>query len=155
MKKRTMVLLVVLLLAVVGVGAVGVYRVQHAYSDYGRVMEANWGFALPEEAGIQEVFEADEGPSFHGDGIRYHVFSYEQEAPIQEMTKWQTEDPRVGSSYTAKAEKWLDEIQVPQEERPDYSACVFYEQRRQLETDEMLLCWNQEQGRLYVLESFF
>lgn len=155
MKKRTIALALVLL-AGLGVGAGVAWRVHHAYSDYGWVMEANWGFALPEQAGIKEVFQADSGPSFHGDGIRYHVFSYEHAEHIQEMTKWQSEEQntRFGERYSVSAEKWLNEIQVAPEERPDYSACVFYYQR-DLDTNEMLLCWNQKQGRLYVLESFF
>lgn len=154
-KKALLVLAVLVLLAVLGVGAAAAWHAHHAYSDYGRVMQANWGFALPKEARIKEVFQADSGPGFHGDGIRCHVFSYENAGPIRDMVPWQSEEQntRFGESYSVTAEKWLHEIEVPEEERPDYGACVQWYQRDS-DTDEMLLYWNQEQGRLYVLESF-
>ena len=42
--------------------------------DYTAVVELNWGLSLPESR--EEVYKTDSGPSFHGDGTRYHVLQY-------------------------------------------------------------------------------
>ena len=55
---------------------------------YSRVLQANWGVALPAEALLTEEHEQDSGASFHGDGIRYHVYSYADADPIRTMLLW-------------------------------------------------------------------
>lgn len=42
--------------------------------DYTAVVKLNWDLALPES--WEEIYKADSGPSFHGDGMRYHVLQY-------------------------------------------------------------------------------
>lgn len=56
--------------------------------SYASVLEANWGIKLPVKALCKEVFDKDTGPSFHGDGIRYHVFSHRYEDYIDLMFAW-------------------------------------------------------------------
>lgn len=154
MKKRKLAsVLAVVLLAGICIGAAAAW---HSYTDYGWVLEANWDLLLPAEAGTKEVFQQDSGPSPHGDGIRYHVFSYKKEEPIRDLVAWQTEEQATlhTGSYSEAAERWLDDIGVPAEERPDYGACLYWYQCA-LDTNELLLFWDSRQSRLYVVESFF
>ena len=61
---------------------------QSIIPSYSSVLEANWGIELPIKALCKEEYEADTGPSFHGDGIRYHVFSYTNSSEIEKMLPW-------------------------------------------------------------------
>ena len=56
--------------------------------SYFSVLETNWGIELPVKAICKEVYSEDTGPSFHGDGIRYHVFSYFKSSEIEKMLPW-------------------------------------------------------------------
>ena len=55
--------------------------------------------------------------------------------------------------YREAAEAWLDEIQVPAGDRPDYDGCLYW-YRAQEDNSELLVFWDAEQNRLYFLESF-
>ena len=67
--------------------------------SYFSVLEANWGIELPVKAICKEVYSEDAGPSFHGDGIRYHVFSYVKSSEIEKMLPW--------SDVNGKTLAWL------------------------------------------------
>ena len=119
------------------------------------MLDANWGFSLPAEAKCKNVYEKDAGPSFHGDGIRYHVFSYKNEESIETLLEWsETESGTLfHGNYSNAAEVWLGEIDVPQEERPEYEACVYW-YANQEDNSEIIIFWNDVQDRLYIAESF-
>lgn len=122
---------------------------------YASVMEANWGITLPTAAQWQEVYTTDSGPSPHGDGWRYHVYAYGIEAPVAEMVPWSaTEGEAIfHSSYSEEAECWLDALEVPENRRPDYTACAFWYDW-QTDNSQIILCWDAGCSTLYVLESF-
>ena len=61
---------------------------QSIIPSYSSVLEANWDIKLPVKAFCKEVYSEDAGPSFHGDGIRYHVFSYVKSSEIEKMLPW-------------------------------------------------------------------
>ena len=54
-----------------------------------QLLETNWGVVLP--GGYAERFEADTGASFHGDGVRYHVLEYADDAALREAFSWREE----------------------------------------------------------------
>lgn len=118
---------------------------------YGAVLKANWGISLP--AGAREIYAQDSGESFLGDGLRYHVFSCK--AGTRLSFDWETEEQATifHESRRAAAEDWLSELLVPEEEQPDFEKCVCWYQS-QSDNSEILLLWEEDEGRLYVLESF-
>jgi len=132
--------------------------------SYASVLEANWGIELPLKAFCKKVYEADTGSSFHGDGIRYHVFSYKNVSPIQDMVSWsdvngntlawsQTEgEERVYQTYAEASDIWLDELDIPVEQYPDYDACFCWYKSAH-DNSEILIFWNPEINRLYILEN--
>lgn len=125
------------------------------FSNYSRIIEANWGITLPWKARLTEVYQQDSGPSFHGDGVRYHVYSYKYEDYIDLMFAWPpTEYPTNFYATTSEAaEAWLDEIVVPAEERPDYANCSSWH-KSQEDNSEIIFFWDSEQNRLYIVENF-
>ena len=122
---------------------------------YSAVITANWGISLPDEAGCAEIYSADTGSSPHGDGKRYHIFSYESEGPIEEMFDWSRDEQELAydASYSEAVEKWLGEIAVPDEYRPNIAECVYHHERK-AGNDEIIIFWSSSENRLYVLESF-
>lgn len=51
--------------------------------DYNHVIKENWKISIPSDSDYSEVYSKDAGSSFNGDGVRYHVFTYENEEPIE------------------------------------------------------------------------
>ena len=147
-KRRTSLVATCLFVVVISIG----WRL---FSDYSRVIEINWGITLPWKARLTEIYEKDSGPSFHGDGVRYHVYSYKYEDYIDLMFAWpQTEYPTNFYATTSKAaEVWLDEIDVPAEERPNYEKCCSWH-KAQEDNSEIIFFWDNELNHLYILENF-
>ena len=149
MKKKRIGLLTTCLLAVaVSIG-------WRALSDYSRVIEANWGITLPWQARLTEVYQRDSGASFHGDGVRYHVYSYQYEDYIDLMFAWPpTEYPTNYYATTSEAAgAWLDEIDVPADKRPNYANCSSWH-TSQKDNSEIIFFWDSEQNLLYIVENF-
>jgi hypothetical protein len=123
--------------------------------EYAAILEVNWGLALPAKAHYTQVYQKDSGASFHGDGIRYHVFSYKDPEPIRELLDWSDSEGKTiyYASYREAAAAWLSSIQVPAEELPDYSACVYW-YASQTDNSEIILLWDAGKSRLYAAESF-
>lgn len=146
MKKKRLILAIAacLLISIVSV-----------FSDYSRVIELNWGITLPWKARLTEIYNKDSGASFHGDGVRYHVYSYKYEDYIDLMFAWPpTEYPTNFYKTTSKAaEVWLDEIDVPTEERPNYTDCCSWH-TSQKDNSEIIFFWDNDLNRLYIVENF-
>jgi len=151
-KKKALVLLVVasLLALVISITLYWCY-----FSDYSNVLKINWGFSLPQESCYLNIYSQSSGASFTGDGIRYHVFSCENIDSIDKMFVWQlTEQETIyHSSYSTAVDEWLDKINVPPRERPDYGDCSYWYQSQD-DNSEIIIFWNIDQGKLYVVESF-
>lgn len=123
--------------------------------SYGETVEANWGIALPWKAQLTEVYASDSGASFHGDGIRVHVYSYEYEEYVQTMLAWYPTEQKTNFYPTVSdaAEAWLDEIQVPKEWRPEYEKCCSWH-TSQSDNSELIFFWDNGANLLYVIENF-
>ena len=123
--------------------------------SYASVLQDNWGVELPIKALCKEVYKADTGPSFHGDGIRYHVFSYRYEDYIDLMFAWSgnlENKTLFYRSYSEASDIWLDELDIPEEQYPDYDACFCW-YKSEHDNSEILIFWNPEINRLYIVEN--
>ena len=123
--------------------------------SYASVLQANWGVELPLKALCKEVYKADTGPSFHGDGIRYHVFSYRYEDYIDLMFAWSgnlENETLFYQSYSEASDIWLDELDIPMEQYPDYDICFCW-YKSEHDNSEILIFWNPEINRLYIVEN--
>lgn len=146
MKRKSALMIAILLPAVI---------VSLSACGYSAILMANWGFSLPNGAGCSEIYSSDSGSSPHGDGVRYHIFSYESEDPIEEMFAWSSAESEMvyHASYSEAVEEWLGRIAVPDEHWPDIAECVYHYEREDY-NDEIIIFWNSDVNRLYVLESF-
>ena len=157
MKKKKILLVLLAILIVTWT----IYR--SIIPSYASVLEANWGVELPVKAFCKEVYAEDTGPSFHGDSIRYHVFSYVNSSEVEKMVPWsdvngntlawsliQGEEKRY-QTYCEAAELWLTELGIPQAQYPDYDACFCWYKNAH-DNSEIILFWNPEINRLYIVE---
>lgn len=143
------------LIAVAAIVIIGLVIASGCVPSYASVLEKNWGISLPWQARLREVYEADLGPSFHGDGVRYHVFSYKYEDYIDLIFAWTSNEheTKYFDTVSQAAEAWLDEINVPAKERPDYDRCFSWNKSKS-DNSEIIFFWDTEQNLLYVIENF-
>lgn len=122
-------------------------------TSYASTIEKNWGLCLPD--GYREVYSADSGASFHGDGVRYHVFQYEEGSALPDAAWGEASGPTIyASSVTAAAEEFLGELEeVPAQWRIPYEDCVAAYDRQE-DNSELLLFLDETTRTLYVVESF-
>ncbi len=117
--------------------------------DYTATVELNWDLSLPESS--EAVYETDSGPSFHGDGERYHVLQYAVGSGIESALSWQA--PPVD---TATAEALMDDLDVPERQRPDLAECLWYTAVDPSDSrNHLYLLFDPSTLELYILESFF
>lgn len=124
-------------------------------TNYNITLEVNWQISIPSKARYSETYSKDSGSSFHGDGIRYHIFSYKDHSYVGEMLEWESDEKETifYSNYSNTVNVWLDTIDVPSEYRPDYSECLFW-YNSQDDNSEIIILWDRGNRTIYVVESF-
>lgn len=158
MKKKNIVILSIVAIVII---LLFIYRAcswidyKNHYSDYSNVIWSNWKIRIPADARYEVIYGKDDGPSFNGDGWRYHIYSYEEAEPIERMFVWEENEgkARYDLSYREAVSEWLEIIGVPESEYPDYSDCKYW---YDVQTDgsEIIIIWNSDRYRLYIAESF-
>lgn len=123
--------------------------------DYNHVIKENWNISIPSDSDYSEVYSKDARSSFNGDGVRYHVFTYENEEPIEKMFSWKKDQGKTiyDGDYIDATNKWLDEINVLAISRPTHTNCVYWNKSHE-DHSEIIILWNKKEKRLYVVESF-
>ena len=156
-KKKTLLVIIVVLITAWTI-------FQSIIPSYSSVLEANWDIKLPVKAFCKEVYSEDAGPSFHGDGIRYHVFRFTNSSEIERMLPWsdlngntlawsqtQGEEKRY-QTYHEATDLWLSELEIPQEQYPDYDSCFCWYKNAH-DNSEIIIFWNPEINKLYIVEN--
>ncbi len=151
MSKRRIVLVAVIVFIIIVCGLLGIIMYNNL-TDYSSVLKINWNINLPKKM-FKEVYSVDDGPSFHGDGIRYHVFSYEEndETEINKIFDWSIDEKN--SIYNEVIDNWLSEIKVSKEMYPYYSNCRYWYNRHD-DNSEIIILWDSNENKLFVVESF-
>lgn len=124
-------------------------------SNYSTTLKENWDFTLPTESHYSQIYSQNSENNFHGDSIRYHVFSYQNDKPIENMFKWQSLEQKTiyYDSYHEAIHHWLNEIDVPLEKRPTNKDYLYWYQS-QNNHNEIIVLWDKNQQKLYIVESF-
>lgn len=114
--------------------------------SYAQVIRLNWDLRLPEQ--YTERYSADSGPSFHGDGTRYHVFLYDPPDLLTGLVPWRE------CGETAPMAELMDSLDIPAQERPDFTLPCLTWEAEQRDGSKLYLVYVQGRGLLHVLESF-
>lgn len=151
---RMFFLLIALCLAGLVIGLTAICPILTAVlhpEEYTATFTLNWGLSLPESSGC--VYEADSGPSFHGDGKRYHVLSYPSGSTIETAVSWQ--DAPLEDAPAEEITQLMDNLSIPEEERPDLAQCRWYTATASDDPRNCLYLLLSASGtQLYILESF-
>ena len=150
MKKPTIIAVILTLIIIL---ILGVFEL---FPTYSFVIKSNWDIDLPIKAVLTEIYEKDSETSFHGDGVRYHIFSYKYEDYIDLMFAWSAAEHETlhYGSVSKAADAWLDEIEVPENMWPDYGVCGSWHRSKEYNS-EIILFWDSERNLLNVIENFF
>ena len=147
-KKIIVVFIIIIIFSLLGI------IIYNNLSNYSNVLKVNWNIELPKNL-VKEIYSANSDSSFHGDGIRYHIFSYKNENKIEELFNWSIEEKETifYSSYSESVNNWLNEIKVSKENYPNYSNCKYW-YNKQDDNSEIIIIWDSNKDRLYIVESF-
>lgn len=121
-------------------------------SDYNKVLETNWGILLPK--GYGELSSIDSGASFHGDGYRYHVFSYKEELSQNEIEKFSSEK---NVNVEKEVENILISLKVSKENRPDFSEEYYWYKKNDTKDsrNNLYLIYFTQDKMLHIIEEFY
>ena len=131
-----------------------VWAILHDSSDLADTLESNWSIVLSEESGWKEIYHADSGASFNGDGERYHIVTYEQEDVIENMVAWSADQGNVwNKTYPELMEDWLRYTDAEPDMYPDHDGCMYWYQQDS-DGSEIIMCWNKAKAKIYIAEFF-
>lgn len=152
MKNKKVISIILICIIVL---SVGILLMRKHLTDYNTTLKANWEISIPSKARYSEIYEKDSGPSFHGDGIRYHIFSYKDHSFVEEMLEWESAEKETifYGDYSNTVDVWLDTIDIPSEYRPNRSDCLFWYDSKD-DNSEIIILWDKENNTLYIVESF-
>lgn len=111
------------------------------------VMQANWSIRIPE--GVDELADYDE-PSIFGDGPRYTVL---QDEGYMEFFSSFHDGPSAAAERFGR--EVMDSLNVPPEERPDFSHDYKWAIYTKDGSDRMFCVYDEEEKRYYFFEYFY
>ena len=149
MKKKLLFILVLILLIFIGFSAIFLSSI----SGHSFILKANWGISLPLKADLTLLISIQPEPSFHGDGVRYHMFSYEYEDEIENIFPWSSVEQKTRSYPNCReaAIVWLEEINVPENIWPNFSECLTWYHTNEYH-NEVIFFWDRNEKYFYILE---
>ena len=148
MNKKKIILIFIVIIVFSFLGII----IYNNLTNYSNVLKINWNIKLPK---VKEIYSANTDTNFHGDGIRYHIFSYKNEDKIEKLFNWSTKERETiyYSSYSESVSNWLGKIKVSKENYPNYSNCKYY-YNKQNDNSEIIILWDDNENKLYIVESF-
>lgn len=145
MKKSIAIIIILGICAILGL----IYFVFWHKSDpsYLKVVEKNWNISLPR--GCALLYKSDSGPSFHGDGERYHVFKYEDDViwnePFYELRVTENDEERILEI--------IDNLNINKEFYPDFEN-INYGLIKKKGMSTLYVCYSLHK-MLYVIEDIY
>lgn len=135
----------ILILAVMSLGFYALSQ-----GRYVRVIEANWSIKLP--ASYDEIYKTDSGPSFLGDGQRYHVFEVRDHNTVIDAVAWKSGP---NSTIEAAIAKIIRELKVDPTYRPDFQIDYHYYTQTESDHSTIYLVYFEVTQWLVIIEDIF
>lgn len=138
----------IILLSVIVLGTILYLNHKKSYTE---VVNENWSIELPKPK--QELVSFDSGASFQGDGDRYHVFQYGDNAKLMSSLNWTDSRDEV---MEAEVTKVIDRLIVSDDQYPDFQNNYRHLKKTHIDGSSMIwLIYFIETQRLYVIEEIF
>lgn len=125
------------------------------FDNYSYIINENWSIKIPRD--YEEIYKKDSGPSFHGDGLRYHIFKYERSEKINDIVSWSdTADLYQGKNRFLEGEvtKILSSLEVPSEHYPSFHGGYMYYYEAKEDSSRIFMLHDYNSKVLYVVEDF-
>lgn len=110
--------------------------------------EQTFETTLPEK--LHEDYYASSERNFHNDGVKYSVYTPKEEIPSDFFADF---SDGCNPEYKEEISSWLDEIDVPSENRPNFENQCRVKLIKKYEeySDKMYLLYDQTTNKLYVV----
>lgn len=145
MRKNTVAAIVIVLFIIIfGLPIIRYVRWNSAYSN---IIKNNWGIELSKQ--YKEIYSLDSGPSFHGDGERYHIFQYDDNKHVSPFLVWQGENDLY---IEEKVKNIIINLNVPEKYTPDFSRKYNYYYKTDTDSSKIYILFFHESNRLYIIE---
>jgi hypothetical protein len=145
MRKSFIFAIVALFVTAIAGGFVYAYMNRH-YTD----ITMNWSISLPGPS--KEIYYVDDGPSFLGDGIRYHIFQYSDSKKITKLLDWNIVR---NASMESEVIKLIETLNVPKENIPDFQNSYMFYIKNTIGSEAIYLIYFDGLKKLYVVENIF
>ncbi|MEZ0536625.1 hypothetical protein ACAG39_05155 [Caldicellulosiruptoraceae bacterium PP1] len=119
-------------------------------NTYSKVINLNWSIKLPNS--YKEIYSANSGASFHGDGQRYHIFEYNNENEINQALNWINAK---NVSMELEINKILNNLNVSKQNMPDYNKKYKYYVKFQEDSSKIYLIFVPDTRKLYIIEDIY
>ncbi|MDD7793580.1 hypothetical protein [Clostridium sp. 'White wine YQ'] len=149
MKKKVIISIFSILTLAGLISAYVIYDYVKERNIYKNIIKANWKIILPKE--YDEIYEKDEGPSFLGDGDRYHIFQYNDIKQIDSSLEWKSEK---NESIEAGSEEILKNLKVSKEYYPNFESSYKYYWKIKDDNSKIYFIFDRDKKEVYVLEHF-
>ena len=137
---------IVFLLSIFVIIPLGLYMAGKYYTTDKTIYEQNWGIVLPD--GLKEIYSETSPPSFHGDGVRFTVFSEKK-----------TDEKFIATFHNKKdediekfVEEILDELNVNEEDRPDLDKAYRWKKYREFQNDTLIIIYIKDVEKYYFFQ---
>lgn len=111
--KRACKVIVIIFVVVFSVVVIRNHMIEQS-KRYDEDLEINWGITIPADCEI--LYGLDQGPNVFGDGDRFHALSCNENA-LDDLDDLPWTD--AAEDDVAAAKEIMDNLQVPESERPD------------------------------------
>ncbi len=109
----------------------------------------NWGLKRPETC--KEIYYTDEGSSFQGDGIRYHVYTCSLSDEVLQWIHWKS---GLNEAVELSVRDWLSQIEVEDSYNVPFDRDYMYLKLTEDRENRAYFIWSEEMNQLYIVESF-
>lgn len=147
MKKNTIsTIVIVLLILILGIPIIYYVRWNSVYSN---IIKINWGIELSKQ--YKEIYSLDSGPSFHGDGERYHIFQYDDNKYVRPLLLWRDEKDLY---LEENVKNIVANLNIPEKYTPDFSRKYNYYYKTDTDSSKIYIIFFHDLNRLYIIEQF-
>lgn len=126
------------------------------FLDSEDVIYENWHIRLPE--GGEEIYYTDSGASFHGDGVRYSVYKYDNKETISNVFNWKNKKDKNIEEEIKELLQYLkeDNVKIPEKYKIDFNKKYKYIRKiDDYDDSKLYLIYIIDEKRIYVVENIY
>ena len=148
-RKNKIIILIIIFALIIGSSGIFIYNFIKESIIYSNVIKSNWNIELSSK--YKEIYSADTGQSFLGNGNRYHILEYINNKDIENALEWQEYKSEKTEDFLIEE---LNSLNVPKEYLPDFNSYYKYYSKSKGSYNNISIRYFVESNRLYIYEQF-